>query len=86
MAQRQQTFTKTPFKTQAAVIQTVLRTNPIFNDDEKASLQETIGILTWLNQLQLHWDVTKKSVIPDDIKAHIFEGRTPIKMTAEIPA
>ena len=79
MAIKQQTFTKTPFKKQAEVIASLLRTNPILNDDEKASLTETVGVLTWINQLQLHWE-TGATDTPEQIGKHIFEGRKPVKM------
>lgn len=82
MAQKQQSFTKTPFKRQANIIAALLNTNPIVNDDEKASLNETAGVLVWLNQLQLHWESGKEG-IPPDIMKHIFDGRTPTKQAAQ---
>lgn len=82
---KEQKFTKTPFKRQADVINSILRQNPILNDDEKKSMQETVGVLTWLNQLQVHW--TDGGVgIPTEIAGHIFEGRTPQKTTVSQPA
>jgi hypothetical protein len=76
---KEQKFTKTPFKKQADVIAGILRVNPILNDDEKKSLNETVGVLTWMNQLQLHWEAGKKDM-PDTITKHIFEGRKPEKV------
>ncbi len=79
---KEQKFTKTPFKKQADVLSAFLRTNPIVNDDEKTSIQETVGVLTWLNMLQLHWTKNKvtsvpKEVIPEDMFDKIFGGRSP---------
>jgi hypothetical protein len=74
---KDQKFTKTPFKKQADVLSSFLRTNPMVNDDEKASLQETVGVLTWLNMLQIHWDKTKTTEIPKEIHEKLFEGRGP---------
>jgi hypothetical protein len=79
MPVKEQKFTKTPFKKQADVISGVLRTNPILNDDEKKSLQETVGVLTWLNQLQLHWAGGNEG-LPESIRLQIFEGRKPEKV------
>lgn len=76
---KEQKFTKTPFKKQAETISSILRTNPILNDDEKRSLQETVGVLTWLNQLQLHW-VSGNEGVPESIKTQIFDGRKPEKV------
>lgn len=73
-----QKFTKTSFKSQADTIASVLRTNTILNDDEKASLNESVGVLTWMNQLQLHWEAGNKD-IPDNMRAQIFEGRPGVK-------
>lgn len=73
---KQQPFTKTPFKRQADVISGVLRTNPIINDEEKQALQESIGVLTWLNQLQIHWADNKGKGIPDHIHKQLFDERT----------
>lgn len=78
MAQKTQTFTKTSFKKQAEVISNFTRTNPILNDDEKASLNESVGVLTWMNQLQLHW-ANGGQGIPDDISKQLFQGRSPEK-------
>ena len=75
---KEQKFTKTPFKKQAGVIAAILRTNPILNDDEKASMTETVGVLTWLNQLQLHWETGAKDP-PQEIGKHLFVGRKPVK-------
>jgi hypothetical protein len=80
---RAQKFTKTPFKKQADVLAGLLRNNPMMNDDEKASMAETVGVLTWLNQLQLHWAAGNDHV-PPDIHAHIFEGREPVKIAAPV--
>lgn len=71
---KEQTFTKTSFKAQAAVISDLLRTNPMIDDDNKRSLNETVGVLTWLNQLQLHW-AGGGAGTPEDISRHLFEGR-----------
>lgn len=79
-----QTGSKTPFKRQADVISGILRTNPIINDDEKTSMRETIGVLTWLNQLQLHMADGGKE-IPENIYNQIFEGRKPQKIVAVKP-
>lgn len=73
-----QKFTKTSFKHQADTIASVLRTNTILNDEEKASLNESVGVLTWMNQLQLHWEAGNKD-IPDNMRAQIFEGRTGVR-------
>lgn len=82
MAPKAQLFTKTPFRKQASIISGILNTNPIINDDDKASLQETVGVLTWLNQLQIHWADGGKD-IPDEVKKQIFEGRKPQKTVAQ---
>jgi hypothetical protein len=65
---------KTGFSVQAKVISGLLRTNPILNDDEKRSLTETIGVLTWLNQLQVHWEAGGEG-LPKAIYQQVFEGR-----------
>jgi hypothetical protein len=80
---KDQKFTKTAFKKQAQVVSDILRMNPILNDDEKASLNETVGVLTWLNQLQLHWAGGGKG-IPDQIQAQLFDSRTPEKLAAPV--
>ena len=82
MAVKQQQITRTPFKKQADVIAGILRTNPILNDDEKSSLNETVGVMNWLNQLQIHW-VDGGKDIPDDIRKQIFEGRPAQKMVPQ---
>ena len=82
---KEQKFTKTPFKHQADVISGILRTNPILNDDEKASLNETVGILIWLNQLQVHW-VDGGKGIPDPIQKQIFDERKPQRLAAQAAA
>lgn len=82
MAQKEQSFTKTPFKKQASIISSILNTNPIINDDEKASLNETVGVLTWLNQLQIHW-ADGGTGIPDHVQKQIFEGRSPQKVAPQ---
>jgi hypothetical protein len=82
MAPKAQSFTKTPFKKQASVISAILNTNPIINDEDKASMQETVGILTWLNQLQLHWAAGGKD-IPEGVQKQIFEGRKPQKTVVQ---
>lgn len=82
-AVKQQIITRTPFKKQADVIAGILRTNPILNDDEKASLNETVGVLTWLNQLQIHWVDTGKQEIPDHIQKQVFDGRAAQKMVVQ---
>lgn len=66
---------------QAKAISSILKTNPILNDDEKSSLNETVGVLTWLNQLQLGWKDKKEpdAAIPEEIRQRIFEGREPQK-------
>lgn len=74
---KEQKFTKTPFKKQADVLTQLLRTNPILNDEDKTSIQETVGVLIWLNQVQIHWVKNKTTDIPADLAAHIFEGRKP---------
>ena len=76
---KDQNFKPTPFKAQANVVASLLKTNPILNEDEKASLNETVGVLNWLNQLQVHWADGGKD-IPEDIRARIFEGRVPQKL------
>ena len=73
-APKEQPVSRTPFKKQAGVISAMLNTNPILNDDEKASLKETVGVLTWLNQLQIHW-ADGGSDIPDHIKKQLFDDR-----------
>ena len=93
MPKREQKFTKTPFKKQAEVLSSLLRTNPMINDDDKVSMNETVGVLTWLNQLQLFcapkgveslfsgdpkYDTVKMTI------DHIFGGRIPEK--AQLPA
>jgi hypothetical protein len=83
MASKQQVISRTPFKKQAEILATVLRTNPIFNDDEKASLNETVGVLTWLNQLQLQWGDSGKKTVPADIEAQLFAGRPALKTEAK---
>lgn len=75
---KQQKFTKTSFKAQADVIGNVMRTNTVLTDEEKASLNETFGLLTWMNQLALHWE-SGKTDIPDNIRAQVFEGRSGVK-------
>ncbi len=85
-AVKQQQITRTPFKKQADIIAAILRTNPIINDDDKASLNETVGVLTWLNQLQIHWVDTGNQEIPDHIQKQVFEGRTAQKMVVPPPA
>jgi len=85
-AVKEQKITRTPFKKQADVIAAILRTNPIINDEDKASLNETVGVLTWLNQLQIHWVDTGKQEIPDHIQKQVFEGRTAQKMASQQPA
>lgn len=84
MAVKEQKFTKTPFKKQADIIAGIARTNPVMNDDEKASLMETVGVLTWLNQLQLHWKKGGEGT-PDVIYERIFEGRKPVNIVPEEP-
>jgi len=74
MAIKEQKFTKTPFKKQAEIISSILRQNPMINDSDKESLNETVGVLTWMNQLQLHWSSGGKG-IPDQLYGQIFEGR-----------
>ena len=76
---KEQKFTKTPFKKQADVLSAILRTNPMMNDDEKVSVQETVGVLTWLNMLQIHWAKNKDQAgtVPPEISEKIFEGRGP---------
>ena len=81
-----QNITRTPFKKQADVIAGILRTNPILNDDEKASLNETVGVMSWLNQLQIHWVDSNATEIPDDIRKQIFEGRPAQKMIVQLAA
>lgn len=85
MALKAQTFTKTPFKKQADVIAAILRTNPIINDDEKTSLNETVGVLTWLNQLQLFWAEGGQG-IPEHIEKQIFIERHAQKITVPEPS
>jgi len=77
---KEQKFTKTPFKKQADVISSILRTNPMLNDDDKRSMQETVGVLTWMNQLQLYWAGGGSGIVPSNIHAQIFEGRKPEKV------
>jgi hypothetical protein len=76
MAVKEMKFTKTPFRKQGEVISGILKTNPILNDDEKASLNETVGLLQWLNQLQIHW-AGGNDGIPPALMEHIFAGRKP---------
>jgi len=73
-----QKFTKTSFKAQADAIGNILRTNTLLSDEEKASLNETFGVLTWMNQYQLHQEAGNKD-IPENIRAQIFDGRPGVK-------
>lgn len=57
----------------------MLANNAVINDEEKESLNETVGVLTWLNELQKHWADGGEG-IPDNIKKHLFENRTPQKL------
>jgi hypothetical protein len=80
--QKEHVITRTPFKKQASIISTVLSSNSIINDDERASLNETVGVLTWMNELQKHWADGGEG-IPDNIKKHLFENRAPQKTVAQ---
>ena len=83
--QKEHVITRTPFKKQASVISSLLATNSIINDDERASLNETVGVLTWMNELQKHWADGGKD-IPENIKKHLFESRPPQKTVAPTQA
>jgi len=73
---KEQSFPKTSFLKQAGVISSLIRTNPIMNDSDKASMQETVGVLHWLNQAQLKL-ATGSRELPLEIVEHIFGGRNP---------
>jgi hypothetical protein len=81
MAKNQQKFTKTPFSEQARIVSVVAREGIGISDEDKVSLSETVGVLTWLNQLQLSWSPEGKG-IPENISKQLFEGRSPVKVTA----
>jgi hypothetical protein len=83
MALKQQPISRTPFQVQANVLASVLRTNPLLSDEEKVSLMETVGALTWLNQLQISWETTKTQKIPAELQKHLFEGRLPQKLVVQ---
>lgn len=78
---KDQKFTKTPFHKQSLVLNSVLANNANMGEEEKRSVRETVGALVWLNQLQLHWANGGEGV-PEHIKAQLFDGRQPVKLTA----
>jgi hypothetical protein len=90
MITKEQKITRTSFKQQADVIAALLRTNPMINDSDKLSMNETVGVLIWLNQLQLQWEAESKPGSNDEahqanqarldsIYDKIFSGRKPAK-------
>ena len=82
MPKGQEKFTKTSFRQQADVISSLLRTNPILNEEDKRSMQETVGVLHWLNQIQLGF-AEGKTEISAEITEHIFGGRKPQSAVAK---
>ena len=81
MIKTQNKFTKTAFSAQASVITGLVREGTMISDEEKASLNETVGVLTWLNQLQMIWSPEGKG-IPENVTKQLFDGRSPVKITA----
>ena len=70
----QQKTSVTPFVQQASVLKGVL-SGAQSVDEQRVSIIETIGVLTWLNQLQAHW-AQGGTGIPEAINEKLFAHRS----------